>query len=157
MPRLVLLRHAEAADTGSGSDARRPLTAKGQSHAKATGEALGRSGIRPTRIVASPADRAWETAQLAAPGMAFAAGAIMREPRIYDASLHDLLTLARDHGSGEAVLVLVGHDPGFSQLATHLAGRSISVGKGTAVLFDLAWDALDIAGAGAPGRVIDGR
>jgi broad specificity phosphatase PhoE len=63
---LVIIRHAQSAANArgvtQGSAMDTPLTAQGRDEAKRTAQFLHKRGIRPTRIIASPARRTMETA-----------------------------------------------------------------------------------------------
>ena len=64
--RLLLLRHAKSDwDTDAGSDIERPLAKRGRRDAPRIGEWLReRPELHPERVIASPAERARETAVL---------------------------------------------------------------------------------------------
>lgn len=127
---LVLLRHAEA-ERKADSDLLRALTGKGREEATHVGKLLASGGILPDRVLTSPATRALETARLAASAWGEPAPEVVE--RIYDASLKDLsAVLARQEGAQR--ILIVGHNPGLSDLATWLASLppGWSLGKGSA-------------------------
>ena len=115
---LILWRHAEAEDARAGeSDLDRVLTAKGEQQAARMAEWLNARLPAPVRIVASPARRTQQTAQvLGRPFetvVAIAPGAPARA----------VLDAARWPGAAAAVLV-VGHQPTLGHVAAQLlAGR----------------------------------
>lgn len=118
---LWLLRHGDAAQ-GS-PDAERPLTDKGRAQSTAAGEALKALGVKLDACLTSPRVRAAETATLACSPLGV-------EPRL-EAALaggsFDALELAA--GLGDEVL-LVGHDPDFSNAVHDLTGARVSMKKG---------------------------
>ncbi|MBD0321914.1 MAG: acid phosphatase [Aldersonia sp.] len=66
--RVVLLRHGETAWSRSGrhtSHTDLPLTEMGRARARAVGPALGKLGLRDPLVIASPLQRAVQTAELA--------------------------------------------------------------------------------------------
>jgi phosphohistidine phosphatase len=149
MPRLVLVRHAEAED-GDGDDFARRLTDHGRSQAGVVATKLGAAGVRADRIVTSPAPRALATAHLVAPGLGRAAADVREDMALYGAPGRDVLAAAQRHaaaapalGPGGA-LAVVGHNTGISDLAVRLAGleRGWSLGKAHAVVLetDRAWN-----------------
>jgi phosphohistidine phosphatase len=131
---VVLLRHGTAVPHGLAGldDGERPLVATGEREARAAGRALHALRLRPDRIVTSPLVRARQTAQLA--------GAELGVASFEDAALapgfgeSDLEGLFARH-DGDC-LVLVGHDPDFSQLVHDLTGARIAIAKGGVARID---------------------
>lgn len=133
---LYLLRHADAGDpqTFRGDDAQRPLSDKGRRQASSMGRFLNRRGLHPDVIVSSPKMRARQTAELVA--------AALNTPVSLDERLVGTPDLDRlnEIVAGAAVrrVLLVGHDPEFSDLAAELAGAShIPIKKGGLVRLDV--------------------
>ncbi len=133
---LHLLRHAHAGDPAKwhGDDAARPLSKKGRGQAERVGAFLAARGIRPEVIVTSPKERALQTAQIVA-------AALGLEP-VVDERLGRPLRLADLSAvigeSGAPVVVAVGHDPDFSDLAAQLIGASeLRMRKGAIARFDV--------------------
>jgi phosphohistidine phosphatase SixA len=124
MQELILLRHAEALPSSSGDeDLDRPLSPRGEQEALAAGQWLAAHGVRPDRLLCSPALRARRTAELAARTVA-PTGAIGLAEEIYDATPGELLALLDQHADARCVL-LVGHNPGIERLvALMVDGRS---------------------------------
>jgi phosphohistidine phosphatase len=128
---LWLLRHAEAEPHGSREDSARQLTERGEQQARAAGVAIARMGGRFDAILHSPKLRAAQTAALAAeawdeelrerlePYPPLAGG--------FDAAqARDTMTRAVEHGH----VMLVGHEPDFSQVIAELTGARIELKKG---------------------------
>jgi phosphohistidine phosphatase SixA len=124
MHELILLRHAEAVPIEtSGDDRPRPLSARGEQEAQAAGLWLASHGIRPERVLCSPARRTSETARLALTALDSLPVPQLAE-EIYDASPGELLALLDQHGGAGSVM-LVGHNPGIERLVALLVeGRS---------------------------------
>ena len=119
MRELILLRHAHAEPPAPGQeDFDRPLTLQGQAEAEAAGRWLKEHGYLPDRVVASPARRTRETPELVLASLGFVE--TRHDPRIYDATPGMLMQVADDHRDIGRVL-LVGHNPGFEQLAALLS------------------------------------
>jgi phosphohistidine phosphatase len=121
--RLVILRHAKAEKDARRADADRPLTARGESDAVEMGRRLARCGTHPDVIVSSPARRALETAKIVARELDFPWSEIRLEKRIYLADLDTLVRVVRGCGDTAETVLLVGHNPGVSELARSLVRR----------------------------------
>jgi phosphohistidine phosphatase len=124
---LWLLRHGEAEPHGTRPDADRALTARGRAQSLAAGRALARLGVEFTAIYTSPRKRAFDTAALAAE-------ALDGSPRVHQ-PLHagfsrvdaeELLAGA----AADARVLVVGHEPDFSQVVHDFTGGRIEFKKG---------------------------
>lgn len=124
---IWLLRHGEAEPTGSGTDADRRLTVRGEQESRWAGEGLAALGVEFDAVLSSPRVRARDTARLAA-------AALGVEPAVHD-------PLSGDFGAEEALdmlderdvdarVLLVGHEPDFSQVIRELTGAQIHLKKG---------------------------
>ena len=126
-PQLWLLRHGEAVPHDSKPDEERELTARGERQALDAGEGLARLGAEFDACYASPRVRALDTARLAC-------RALNLEP-VVEESLNggfdrdDARALLHAHGDDGRVLV-VGHEPDFSQLVYDLTGGRVDFKKG---------------------------
>jgi phosphohistidine phosphatase len=120
---LILWRHAEAVDEAMEDlevDLRRPLTARGEKHARRMAEWLNRFLPDSTRVLVSPALRCQQTAQ--ALGRKFQT----REPLGPAGTVANLLTLARWPQRREPVLI-VGHQPTLGlTVATLMGGPQVA-------------------------------
>jgi phosphohistidine phosphatase SixA len=115
MRELILLRHAHAEPLATGqSDIERPLSEEGRKEAQAAGRWLKQQGLVPDRVLVSPSRRALETVAAVADEL----GALPQreEADIYDATPGELADLA-DRNRDANRLLMVGHNPGFEQLA----------------------------------------
>jgi phosphohistidine phosphatase len=144
---LYLLRHADAGDpmAWAGDDAQRPLSAKGKRQARRLGAMLADLGWKPDVILTSPKVRAAQTARIVG-------RAVDVEPtdeaRLASAfELGDVGSMLAAHADARRV-VLVGHDPDVSSVASTLTGAAIELRKGTIARIDLSDSAL-AAGNGA--------
>lgn len=121
MKRLVILRHAKSSwDDASLADFDRPLNRRGERDAPRIGAWMAARGLRPDRIVSSPALRASRTARLVAETLGFPPEEIRFEPRIYDATPGTLLEVVRGLDDGRREILLVGHNPGLQELVNAL-------------------------------------
>lgn len=122
MKTLILVRHGKSSWDHPGlADFDRPLAQRGLRDAPRMARRLRRAGARPDVIISSPAARANATAEIFADELALGDDRLIREPAIYAASWQELLDLVQGlHDSWQTVM-LVGHNPGFTQLAAQLA------------------------------------
>jgi phosphohistidine phosphatase len=125
---LWLLRHGEAEPHGTGPDAERPLTARGASQARAAGAALARGRVKLDAVLTSPRIRARDTALLACESLDGL------EPATYPALSGGFdgaqaRELIAEQGSN-AHLMVVGHEPDFSQTIHDLSGARVDLKKG---------------------------
>ncbi len=121
MPELILLRHAKAVDLGVPNDFDRPLTDKGRDQAERIGRQLLRKGLQPDAVVASPAARAWETAVIAGRELGIPESKIAPDRAVYDAEVIQLVQVLERRGADAKRLLLVGHNPGLTDLGAYLA------------------------------------
>jgi phosphohistidine phosphatase len=144
---LYLLRHADAGDPTAwpGDDAERPLSAKGRRQARRLGSMLADIGWRPDLILTSPKVRAADTARLVGRAVDVKPGEDKRLASGFD--LSDVGAMLGAHPEAKRV-VLVGHDPDFSALASSLTGAAIELRKGAIARIDLQ-GAKPAAGQGA--------
>jgi len=124
---LLLLRHGDAED-GNGEDDARRLTPKGERQAVAAGEALAALGVEVDACLASTRVRAAETARLACEALGVEA-----EPA-------DELRGGPFDGPGLAAgrgnVLLVGHEPDFSDEVARLTGGRVKMKKGGLAIVD---------------------
>jgi phosphohistidine phosphatase len=118
---LTILRHAKSSWNEPGLvDFDRPLNGRGKRDAPAMGKRMKEAGIRPSLIISSPAVRAWTTAKLVATEMGYPIEFLQREPDLYHASAERLFDVIARQDEGFNNLVLVGHNPGLTDLANQL-------------------------------------
>jgi phosphohistidine phosphatase len=124
---LWLLRHGDAEPHGVRHDADRRLTAKGEKQARLAGQAMARLGLEFAAVFTSPRVRARDTARLAA------------KPLKADPMVHQALSAGFDAAEARALLaaqgddariLVIGHEPDFSQTVFDLTGGRIDLKKG---------------------------
>jgi phosphohistidine phosphatase len=120
--RLIIVRHAKAEKVAPrGGDADRPLAPRGEDDATEMGRRLARSKAHPEAMVASPAARTLATARIIARELDFPWKEIRAEKSAYLATAGTLLDLVRELDDRAETALLVGHNPGVSELAHALA------------------------------------
>ena len=144
---LYLLRHADAGDpmAWTGDDADRPLSAKGKRQARRLGSLLAEIGFKPDLILTSPKVRAAQTAKIVGNAIEVKPADERRLANSFE--LSDVGSMLAAHPEAKRV-VLVGHDPDFSSVASTLTGTAIELRKGAIARIDLQ-DASPAAGQGA--------
>jgi phosphohistidine phosphatase len=124
---LWLLRHGEAEPHDARPDAERRLTDRGRDQSRAAGRALAALKIEIHLAFTSPKVRARDTALLACE--ALGVEPIDHAPLYAGFDAADALELMAAAGPDQRVLV-VGHDPDFSQVVHDLTGGRIDLKKG---------------------------
>ena len=133
---LYLLRHAHAGDPAAwdGPDDVRPLSEKGERQANRLGRYLSALGFAPDAVITSPKLRAVRTAELIALHLAVPVG--VDDRLAGEVTIENLEALLHDAGDPQK-LVLVGHDPDFSELVAFLVGAlRVPMRKGTLARID---------------------
>ena len=124
---LWLLRHGEAVPHDEAPDDERELTDRGRAHSRAAGRALRALEVEVHVCFTSPKVRARRTAELACEFLGV-------EPVVDDSLAEGFdgeaaLDLMRAAGADQRVLV-VGHEPDFSQVVYDLTGGRVDFKKG---------------------------
>jgi phosphohistidine phosphatase len=141
---LYLLRHADA-DTPAPSDGARALSEKGIDQAKKVARFCEAHDMQLSLILTSPLRRAHETAK---PVAAALRAELVVAPWL-SSGMHPQAALEelRAYRTQSSVM-LVGHEPDFSQLAAHLLGlptnQAIRIRKASLTLLEI-----DVFRAGA--------
>lgn len=121
MRRLLLLRHGKAAAHSAGGDRERPLTRRGLEDARRVGEFLVAERLTPDLAVASNARRARQTLNCVLEAFPVHVTHLI-ENTIYSATVDHLLDILRQSPDKVETMLVVGHNPGFSDLADALSG-----------------------------------
>jgi len=119
MDRLILFRHGKAErDSVSGLDFDRRLAPRGVHDAAAMARNLADLGLTPTLVLVSPAARARETWEAAAP--AFPGADVRYEPDLYNAEAGGVRQVAERAEATPGAVMIIGHNPGLQDLAVDL-------------------------------------
>jgi phosphohistidine phosphatase len=124
---LWLLRHGEAEPHDARPDDERRLTDRGREQARVAGCALAALKVKIHLAFTSPKVRARDTALLAC--KALGVEPIEHAPLAGGFDLDDALELVGAGAPDQRVLV-VGHEPDFSQVVHDLTGARIDLKKG---------------------------
>ena len=121
MKRQILLRHAKSSWSDDGlPDSERPLSGRGERDAPLMGARLRERGIRPDLVLSSPALRARSTARLVAQVIDYPADAIRLEASLYLAAPEEILAVIAEQVDAIDCLLVVGHNPGLTELTNLL-------------------------------------
>ncbi len=126
---LWLLRHGEAEPHGATNDDDRELTERGRDQARAAGLALKAMDVAFQFVFTSPKVRAVETARLACEGLG--CDLVVHPPLRQEFDVREATALLLAAGEDKRIL-LVGHEPDFSQVVHDLTGARIDLKKGGA-------------------------
>lgn len=146
--RLTLLRHGEAQALDScPEDFERTLTRRGTIEAQEIAERIVRRNLIPDLILVSPAERAWSTAEIVASACELDAKQLQCARELYLASPETTWRLLARRNPSLHHILICGHNPGLSQVASRLgpipARRDLTTaGLATAVWQNLEWDEL---------------
>jgi phosphohistidine phosphatase len=124
---LWLLRHGEAVPHDAQPDDERELTERGRDQSRAAGRALAKLEVEIHLCFTSPKVRALETARLACAELGVEP--VVHQPLASGFDREDALELLAAAGPDQRVLI-VGHEPDFSQIVHDLAGGDVALKKG---------------------------
>ena len=119
--RLTLFRHAKSSWSNPGlADHDRPLSKRGKRDAPMMGERLAARSARPSAILSSTARRALATARRVAEALDYPLDEIQSSRRLYFAGTHQILRFIMEQPAAWPEIIVVGHNPGFTDLANLL-------------------------------------
>lgn len=132
---LLLMRHAKSSwKDDTLADHARPLNKRGRESADVVARALSAKGVAPDVIWASDAQRTSETAKRLIhiiPG----AQTVIRTPEFYHASASQVIAQCLSQSEPNGKLMLLGHNPGWSELALHFTGREFNLPTAGCLVF----------------------
>ena len=141
MKRLTLMRHANAQwKDPQISDFDRPLNRRGTSEAEAMSRRLIELKLIPTIVLTSSARRAQQTADIVAQELGLPPRNTHTDEGLYLATAADILRVIRTTGPRIPHLMIVGHNPGITELANLLAPNA-RIDLATAAMCSLTFDA----------------
>ena len=136
---VYLLRHGIAEEGSIGvSDADRELTQEGRRKLRQVLLAAAKAGTEPTLILSSPLKRAIQSAEIASDVFKYRGEVLRTKSLSPSASVENVWDEIRVH-KGEDALMLVGHNPLFSDAAAYLLGSKdvqIEFKKGSILRID---------------------
>ncbi|MGH2559932.1 MAG: SixA phosphatase family protein [Thermomicrobiales bacterium] len=126
MKTLLILRHAKTRADAPHGDWERRLTERGERDAATMGRVIASLPDVPEVIVTSDAVRARQTAEIVVETSGLSAP-ITLDPRIYAAEWRTLLVVVRGLPDDAGCVLIVGHNPGFEELAAALAAGDAAI------------------------------
>ena len=146
--RLTLLRHGEAqALDSSPEDFERVLTRRGNIEAHDIAERIVHHDLIPDLILVSPAERAWSTAEILADACELDTKQVQCARELYLATPEATWRLLAKGDPRLRHILICGHNPGLSQVASRLGPspqrRDLPTGGlATAVWLNAQWDTM---------------
>jgi len=146
---LILFRHAKSDwDSDTGVDHDRPLAKRGVKAAKAMGRLLAEVGHLPELAISSTALRARTTLELAAQAGKWECPTRLDE-RLYESNPAAMLRFIQGLDPGFQSVMLVGHEPTWSELTALLSGGgAVRFPTGAMVRIDFDSDSWRAIGPG---------
>jgi phosphohistidine phosphatase len=132
--KLYFLRHGEADwQNWKKPDDERPLTKRGKREMRDIAKFLDRLKVRPDLIVTSPLPRATQTAEIASD---YLKAKIRKDESLAPGfGATKLRTVMKRHHAN--TLMLVGHEPDFTNVISGLTGASLKLSKAGVALVDV--------------------
>jgi phosphohistidine phosphatase len=138
--RLTLMRHASAQwKDPQTADFDRPLNRRGTGEAQGMSRRLIELKLIPTLLLTSSARRAQQTANIVARELGIPARSLRSDESLYLAAAPDILRVIQMTGPRIPHLMIVGHNPGISEVANLLASSS-RIQLATAAMCSLTFD-----------------
>jgi phosphohistidine phosphatase len=119
--RLLVVRHAKSAWPPGVPDRARPLGSRGRHDAPLMGQRIQALVGTLDLVMISPSQRTQETWTLINEVLGHA-GQVVTDPCIYDAWGAHMIDLVRDLPEDARTVMILGHEPGVSELVLGLAG-----------------------------------
>jgi phosphohistidine phosphatase len=132
--KLYFLRHGDAEPGVNTSDHNRELTPRGIERLQTAGRVMARLGLKPARLYSSPRVRARQTADIASE--ALHVNVEVREELNFGFNVGSLPALLDGCATDDEVM-LVGHEPTFSNAVGALTNADIDMKKGGLARVDL--------------------
>jgi phosphohistidine phosphatase len=139
--RLTLMRHANAQwKDPQISDFDRPLNRRGSSEAEAMARRLIELKLVPTAVLASTARRAQQTAEIVVRELGLTSRSLRSQETLYLAPADEILRTIHATGPRIPHLMVVGHNPGISEVCNLLAPEARVGDLATAGVCSLTFD-----------------
>ena len=145
------MRHAKSDwESGARDDHSRPLNARGVRSAERMGEAIRELGLVPDIVISSTATRARSTAELARIAGGWPSPLVL-DDGLYGGSYREAIATAGRLGGDHERVMLVGHEPTWSQAVSHLTGARCAMRTATCAVVELevqSWNDVSTATTG---------
>jgi phosphohistidine phosphatase len=114
---LYLLRHGHAENKINDPDVTRDLDDQGREEARSTAEKMLKAQINPGLIISSHANRAYQTAEIAASILGYNTKNIEMEKGIYEQDTEALQEMLERQDDKYHSIIVAGHNPTLSSFA----------------------------------------
>lgn len=125
MKTLYIMRHGKAEDTSGKADYKRKLISKGIKRNRKIGQMLINRKANFDAIICSNAARTLETAEMMAELFSFPLKKIQKVKEFYLAPVNVMLDTFYSVDNSHSNILVVGHNPGISELVTSLSGQLV--------------------------------
>jgi phosphohistidine phosphatase len=135
---IYFMRHglAEERETWNGADFDRPLTDKGKERLAESAEKIAQLNLDLQAVITSPLKRAYETAKIVVDHLGIASSLFQDERLAPGFDVERLEAILTDHPEAQR-LMIVGHEPDFSETIGALIGGRVVCKKGSLARVDL--------------------
>lgn len=123
--RIYIIRHGKAEEGYGKSDFERDLMPKGIKKTQKVAQYLKSKDIRPQLLLVSMAHRTIQTAEIIRNTLSLSPSIIQEEKGLYLASINSILNEIFATEDAVDELMIIGHNPGISSLATYLCKKEI--------------------------------
>lgn len=131
------MRHAKSDwESDARDDHSRPLNARGVRSAERMGEVLRDLDLVPDVVISSTATRARSTAELARITGGWPSRLVL-EDGLYGASFAETISTASRLGGDHDRIMLVGHEPTWSQTVNHFTGARCAMRTASCAVIEL--------------------
>lgn len=122
---IYIMRHGKAEEGYGKSDFERDLMPKGIKKTLKVAQILKAKHVKPEQILVSMANRTLQTAEIVRDNLSLSPSIVHEEKGLYLASINSILNEVYSIEDHINELMLIGHNPGISSLATYLCKTEI--------------------------------
>jgi len=137
MKQLYIIRHGDSPFIQGGNDFERPLSEMGRYDAINIGLHLNEEYPLPSYILSSAAKRAITTARIIGSELEFETTKITAIKDLHNAPMNVVLDEINKTPENHECIMVFGHNPGLSMLASYLTGENFNLGTCNTVLLDV--------------------
>jgi phosphohistidine phosphatase len=140
MKQLYIIRHGDSPFIQGGDDFERPLSEMGKYDAINIGLHLIEDYPRPSYILSSAAKRAITTARIIGGELEFDTTKITSTQSLHNAPMETVLEEINQISENHECIMVFGHNPGLSMLASYLTGENFNLETCNTVLLNVEID-----------------
>ncbi len=140
MKQLYIIRHGDSPIMQGGIDFERPLSEMGKYDAINIGLHLNEDYPLPSYILSSAAKRAIATARIIGEELEFDTTKITSVKGLHNAPMETVLAEISQISANHECIMVFGHNPGLSMLASYLTGENFNLETCNTVLLNVEID-----------------